>query len=92
MKKTITAFALMASATTVLAMPFPNPNPPKTMCLNVYSAQDKSKTAADCDDSDNNVTLKKQIRKNGCAKGQIAITTYDEINIGKCMPAGAVQL
>jgi hypothetical protein len=97
MKKTIAAVAIMASSTAALAFPgMPNPNQPppvlKTICLNVYPEQDKSKVASDCDDSDNNATLGKQLKQNGCAGGQIAIQTYDELNIPKCMPAGVVQL
>jgi hypothetical protein len=92
MKKTIAAVALMASATTSMAMPFPHNEPPKTMCLKVYSAPDKSKEASDCDDSDNNATLKLKLKANGCAAGQVVISTYDQLNIPKCMPAGAIQL
>lgn len=92
MKKTIAAIALMASSTTVLALAPPPNGPMKTMCLKTYALQDGSKVAADCDDSDNNARLGRQIKENGCAANQIAIGTYDELNIPKCMPAGAVQL
>lgn len=97
MKKTIAAVAIMASSAAALAFPgMPDPNQPpppfKTLCLNVYPTKDKSKVASDCDDSDNNVRHEKKIKQNGCAAGQVAITTIDELNIPKCMPAGMVQL
>ena len=92
MKKTIAAVALMASANTVMALAPPPSNPAKTVCLNVYTVKDKSKVAADCDDSDNNARLSRKIQQSGCTSRQVAITTYDQLNIPKCMPAGAVQL
>lgn len=92
MKKTIAAIALMASSTTVLAFAPPPTEPAKTVCIKAFSLQDGSKVGQDCDDSDNNMRLNRPIKASGCAAEQVAITTYDELNIPKCMPAGAVQL
>ncbi len=92
MKKTIALVALMASATTVLAMPGPRTQPKVKMCIQLYSAQDKSLVAKNCDESDNNAKLNLKINDNGCAKDQAAISSTDKLNIPKCMPAGMIQL
>lgn len=93
MKKTIATVAMIAASSSSFAlMQLPSNQKPTTLCVQMASAQDGSKYIGTCDESDNNVTLKKKIAVNGCAAGQAAIVTYGKLNIGKCMPAGAVQL
>ncbi|MEQ1722484.1 MAG: hypothetical protein ABL930_04865 [Pseudobdellovibrio sp.] len=97
MKKTIAAIALMTSANLAVAMPRPpDPNAPKpvlkTICLKTYTDNDGSVTLASCDSARNNKVQKKELLANGCAEGQSAIRTYNNIAIGACMPPGVVQL
>jgi hypothetical protein len=95
MKKTIATVALLAASTPSFAIMGPGLGEdvkPKTICLRLGSYQDGSKAVSDCDESANNVQLKKTIKANGCAAGQAALVTYDNVNIGLCMPPGVVQL
>ncbi len=92
MKKTIATVALLAASSTTFAMwggPVPKPT---TICLDLGTAADGSKFLGNCDESANNIELKLEIKENGCAASQAAIVTYSKLNIGKCMPPGAVQL
>jgi hypothetical protein len=104
MKKSISIAALAISASSSFAIVFdPTDSAPqwitKTYCLAVHTHDDGSTTAGDCDKSELNARFDRPLLQNGCAAGQIALTTEkwaeDEgfpINIHSCMPPNIAQL
>jgi hypothetical protein len=101
MKKTISLAALAISAST---SSFAIIGPPidavtKTYCLATYTKEDGGMVAGTCDQTANNQLSDRQIGMNGCAEGQIALTTsksvnaeYFPINIRACLPPNVMQL
>ncbi|MCA9506913.1 MAG: hypothetical protein KC505_00650 [Myxococcales bacterium] len=101
MKKTISLAALAVSASNSFALlaPLPANYDYKNYCLSVYHRNDNSALAGNCDETANNQTLNRTLQENGCADGQISITTFKRpdqerfpIEIGSCLPPNAVQL
>ncbi len=101
MKKTISLAALAISASTssfALIGP-PTDMMTKTYCLETYTDMSGGMIAGTCDESANNVHRGAQIGENGCAEGQIALTTsktrrdaHYPIRIRQCLPPNVVQL
>lgn len=93
MKKTITSVALMVASTQAMAF-YPGQLENKTVCLSskIYKYEDGSKAIGNCDETNNNKDQNKQIKQNGCADGQIALTVHKDTAIQSCMPPGVVQL
>lgn len=107
MKKTISAtIVALSSATSVLALWAPAPVESKTYCLGMYDIQNAEEgspvyMAGTCDASYNNAYYQTPLLDNGCAEGQIALTTHRygggeegefPIQIGSCMPPNVTQL
>ena len=97
MKKTIAAAALSAS-TSALALWAP-PAEQRTICLDKYENESGAIYGGSCDQSANNETLGLELLENGCAEGQIAITSQRyhnseqwSVNIGPCLPPNVAQL
>ncbi len=87
MKKSITAMALLASATSAHALVGPGTGPvptPNVACVAVSYDADGSLHAADCDETRNNKRLGRKLLANGCAEDQARIVSYD-IEIPACM-------
>src|SRR5688572_17861812 len=98
MKKTVAAFALGASSSLAFAEGF-QAEEFKTYCLGVYENEQGVKYGETCDSSENNKTLGKAILANGCAEGQVSLTTHRfagetkfQIEIEACLPPNVVQL
>jgi len=77
----------------------PPPAATKTLCLAVYEDADSVKRAGSCDNTRNNHTLGLPILANGCAEGQISLTSVKyqnsekfTIEIRSCLPPNVVQL
>jgi hypothetical protein len=104
MKKTIATVAILASTSLVQALAMPEPSrggakkagtvepSPHIICIRTSLAGDKSQMLGSCDETENNIKAKAKLQVNGCAAGQGAISTFANLNIPKCMPAGVVQL
>lgn len=98
MKKTIATIAIIASGSVSMAIARPpNPNAPKpvlkTVCLKISNtASDRSQTVGFCDQTNNNKRAQADLLENGCAEGQVAIKTYNQVAISSCMAPGIVQL
>ena len=107
MKKTISATVIaLSGATSALALFAPQPIDAKTYCLETYqvlndAGNPSGEIAGTCDESTNNGILQRPIQANGCAQGQVALTTYRyafdgnqdfPITIGSCMPPNVTQL
>jgi hypothetical protein len=90
MKKTIAAIALLASSNAYALRPPPETDLKKA-CVKVHKMQDRSGIAG-CDETSNNERANLRLRDNGCAKGQVAISTYGELDIEACLPPGIAQL
>ena len=96
MKKTIASFALLAAtaATSASAMPLPrDPNQPppeqpemRTICLETAKLPDGSVELGDCDMVNRNERNSGKVRKNGCPRGQVAITS-SRVEIAACPTA-----
>ena len=93
MKKTITSMALLVASAQAMAL-VPVQIEKKTVCLNskVYKYEDGSKVIGSCDETNNNIHLKKEIKQNGCAEGQTALSVTKQTAIQSCMPPGVIQL
>lgn len=91
MKKTISMLAILAAASSASAMIGPNQPETQTVCLQTYKTADGSLYAASCDSSRNNKSEELKLKKNGCAKGQVALSV-EKGSVHSCLPAGAVQL
>ncbi len=114
MKKTISATIIaLSGATSALALWAPAPVASKTYCLDYWDVQNEdvgtpAYRAATCDQSNNNSILGRTLLSNGCAEGQMALTTHRYYNgaeegsegseeafpiqIGSCMPPNVTQL
>lgn len=81
MKKSISAFAMMASASSAMAIVAPNspsaprPQQPKTYCLSMYQNSDGSTIVGSCDESRTNQAYNLPLNENGCADNQAAFTS-----------------
>lgn len=102
MKKTISlaALAISTSASAFWVPQDPSTVVHKTYCLEVYTIGDTGdQYAGSCDQSHNNAERHLQINRNGCADGQIALTTTKlkgdkkfPIEIRSCLPPNVAQL
>lgn len=102
MKKTISIASLAISASASFALIGPMPpgsTVSKTYCVETYQEPDGSMWAGGCDESMNNTQANTTVKENGCAEGQIAITTSKmaaaerfPIEIRSCMPPNFAQL
>lgn len=101
MKKrtTISLAALAISASSSTFALIAGPTDTKTYCLEMYTDTCGSSYAGSCDQTANNERRGAQIGENGCAQGQVALSTGrwspDEpyqIEIHACMPPNAAQL
>lgn len=73
MKRTVAALALSVSTPSfALMMP---PTKVKTICLDSYESEAGAKFAGNCDQAANNTELGLALLDNGCAEGQIAVTS-----------------
>lgn len=99
MKKTISLTALAVSASAASFALIGPPQDTKTYCLDSYTDMSGSMMAGTCDQSRNNARSGAQLGENGCAAGQIALTTGKypgerefPIRISPCMPPNVTQL
>lgn len=101
MKKTIGVAALAISASTAsLALYVPRDNMvTKTYCLSIYEDVEGGQRAGSCDETDRNTYYQRELNAQGCAEGQVALSTRrygDEgefpIRIGMCLPPNVAQL
>ncbi|RZA25960.1 MAG: hypothetical protein EOP10_05185 [Proteobacteria bacterium] len=75
MKRTVSAAALALSISTPsFALMLP-PSATKTICLDSYESETGAKFAGNCDQAANNKELALPLLDNGCADGQIALTS-----------------
>ncbi len=72
-KRTVAALALSISSPSYALMLAPVKT--KTICLDVYESETGVKYSGNCDQSANNAELNLEILENGCAEGQIALTS-----------------
>ena len=98
MKKTIASMALLASATSAMAIVGPiNGAQESTMigggkvptkkvyCLAEYEDQDGDVVVSSCDAKARNARFQNaDLNKYGCLEGQAAMITYQEVNIPSC--------
>lgn len=102
MKKTtiaVAALALSASSSFAIIGPGHDRYVTKTYCLGTYSYGDGSMNAGTCDETNNNAMLNLPRMENGCAEGQMALTTSKRvreanfpIQIRPCLDPNIVQL
>lgn len=97
MTKTIASIALLASASTAMAMP--RPLPPGTprpkisnVCLATHQVETDGSLYGSCDETNNNQSLGRPLLSNGCAQNQVKLTFEGESPIRACLPPGIVQL
>ncbi len=73
MKRTVAALALSISTPSfALMMPA---TATKTICLDTFESEAGVKYAGNCDQAANNKELNLAVLENGCAEGQIALTS-----------------
>lgn len=95
MKKTIAAFALVASSSALALGPPSRQQPPKkTVCFKVSTVKSgKNKLSyAGCDHTNNNQRAHLENLENGCPAGQVSLTVDADADIHACMPPGLTQL
>ncbi len=97
MKKTIATLAILATSNAMAFMPpHGGINPVITkVCLGVVAHQQadgQEVRYATCDETDNNLQLKRELLDNECAAGQVALTIRGDSPIKSCLPPGVVQL
>ncbi len=101
MKKTIGVAALAISASTAsLAFFIPRDHiETRTYCLSVYEDEQGGQRAGSCDETNRNTYYQRELNAQGCAEGQVALSTsrYDSqeefpIRIGMCLPPNVAQL
>ncbi len=93
MNKTITALALLASASSAHALIGPNPThePLNTACVALYKGEGEAAYLGDCDQTKNNKKQNLEVNESGCPDGQAKFESYD-VKLPNCMPIGIVQL
>lgn len=108
MKRSVSLAALALSVSTpsfALMMP---PVKTKTICLDSYEGAEGAKYAGNCDQAGNNAEAGVALLENGCAEGQIALTSVAypsypinnskkeelkfDIEIRSCLPPNVAQL
>ena len=101
MKKTISlaALAISASTSSLAFIGQPMDVQTRTYCLSVRSDASGAMMAGSCDQTANNAQRNAQIGGNGCAEGQISLTTSKPsdaeefpIRMRSCMPPNIAQL
>lgn len=91
MSKSIGALALLASSSSAFAL-MPPDQTVHVACVSVYTHENGASFVSDCDETANNLALKKPLNaKSGCAKDQAKFVSTT-IEIPACMPVGMVQL
>ncbi len=75
MKRTVSAAALALSVSTPsFALMLP-PTATKTICLDTFESETGVKYSGNCDQAANNKELNLPLLENGCAEGQISLTS-----------------